>query len=297
MALNRRDVIAAVLTSFAAWGLFTHWIPSLRYIGYAFVAGVVVTLFAFAALISLVSKGKSQYGEQRQPIPASVAFVSPQAWKDQVEYLRTSSIYDRKALFPHLSLVSKSVDGLLDLLLRDFVTAWYSNISPGLSFINEVDRALRTALIAIADRVVGLDVVEVAVSRIIPIVTTHLKEFYEAEIAVRGRDLNRNVTESEELDLAIAGKYRQGRLHQAATLSFSDIKLVQQEHLRTLVENLLPNVLPDSFIKSRVVGVLIKEIVACAVLYPVMQAISDPDTWNQVMEAYVSMNGPIFSHC
>jgi sorting nexin-25 len=32
--------------------------------------------------------------------------------------------------------------------------------------------------------------------------------------------------------------------------------------------------------------VLVKEIVACAVLFPIMQLLSDPDTWNQIIEAY-----------
>ncbi|KAI9698920.1 MAG: Intermediate filament protein [Candelina mexicana] len=286
MALIRGDVLAAGITSFVAWGFVTHWLPLLRYIGYAFITGIAVAYLTLAALTLLISRRKTHYGEGRKRLPKSAAFISPKAWKGEVEYLRMSSVYSRETLFPRLPLISKTIDVVLDLLLRDFVTAWYSNISRKPSFTDEVDRALRTALVSISHQFVNLDLVEIAVSRILPIVTAHLKEFHEAEVAVRGRNLNRDVTESEELDLAIAGKYRQGRLHQAATLSFSDIKLVQQEHLRRIVGNLLPTVLPHSILKSRVVGVLIKEIVACAVLYPVMQIFSDPDTWNQVVEAY-----------
>ena len=36
------------------------------------------------------------------------------------------------------------------------------------------------------------------------------------------------------------------------------------------------------------VNVLIKELVACAVLSPVMSMVCDPDMWNQLMEGYVS---------
>ena len=183
-------------------------------------------------------------------------------------------------------MISDSLDGLLDCILRDYVSSWYSKISPSSNFVNEIERAVRTALLNISDRLFAIDIVEIAVSRIVPLVTAHLKEFYEAERIVRGRNLNRNVTESEELNMAIAGKYRDGKLHPAASLAYSDLKLVQQEHLRSIVVRLLPEVLPENMIKSRAVSVLIKEIVSCAVLAPLMQMLSDPDTWNQLMEAY-----------
>ena len=74
-------------------------------------------------------------------------------------------------------------------------------------------------------------------------------------------------------------------------MAFADTKLVQQEYLRKLVVRLMPEILPESMMKSKAVSVIIKEIVACAVLASVMQMLSDPDTWNQLMEAYVSIPG------
>lgn len=183
-------------------------------------------------------------------------------------------------------MLSDSLDNLLDWTLRDYVSSWYTKITPNLSFVNEIERAIRTALINIRDRIFDVDIVEVVVSRVVPLVTAHLKDFYEAERAIRGKNLNRNVTESVELDLAIAGKYRDGKLHPASSLAYADLKLVQQEYLRRMLVRLLPEILPESMIKSRVVFVLIKEIVSCAVLAPLMQLMSDPDTWNQLMEAY-----------
>lgn len=104
---------------------------------------------------------------------------------------------------------------------------------------------------------------------------------------MRGRKLSRNITDSEELDLAIAAKYKEGRLHQAASLAYSNTKPIQQQHLRSIVSRLLPKVMPANMATSPAVNVLIKEIVACAVLSPVMQMLADPDTWNQLMEGYV----------
>lgn len=218
--------------------------------------------------------------------PATAAFVAPEAWKKETAWLCRQAEYKREPLYPSSFIICDSIDGLLDWVLRDFVTSWYKNINTSPKFVNEIDRTLRGALAQLRDRILGVDLVELAVSRIVPLITAHLKEFYEAERAIRGKHLNRNVTESEELDLAIAGKYRDGKLHPAASLAYSDLKLRQQEHLRKLIIRLLPEVLPEHVLRSRAVSVLIKEIVSCAVLAPAMQLLSDPDTWNQIMEAY-----------
>jgi len=183
-------------------------------------------------------------------------------------------------------MISDGLDGLLDWVLRDYVTSWYSKISSRPNFVNEIERAVRTALTNLRDRLFGVDIVEVVVARVVPLVTAHLKEFYDAERAVRGKNLNRNVTESDELDIAIAGKYREGKLHPAASLAYSDLRLVQQDYLRRIIVRLSPEVLPETMIKSQAVSVLIKEIVSCTVLAPLIRMLSDPDTWNQFMEAY-----------
>ena len=286
MALRARDVFIAAFIAFVAWGFLISWAPILRFLGYAFVAGASTTLLAITALILLSARKKQNVCRLARRSPRIAAFVAPEAWEEETEWLSTKAIYRRTPLYPPSFMISDSLDGLLDWILRDYVTSWYSKISPSSNFVNEIERAIRIALINISDRLFAVDIVEIAVSRIVPLVTAHLKDFYEAERTVRGKNLNRNITESDELDIAIAGKYRDGKLHPAASLAYSDLKLVQQDYLRSIIVRLLPEVLPESMIKSRAVSVLIKEIVSCAVLAPLMQMLSDPDTWNQLMEAY-----------
>ena len=286
MALRARDVLIAAFIAFVAWGYLISWAPFLRFLGYAFIAGASTTLLAIGALVLLSTRKKRHVGRLARRPPRTAAFVAPEAWKEETEWLSTKAIHRRTPLYPPSFMISDSLDGLLERILRDYVTSWYRKISPSPNFVNEIERAMRTALINISNRLFGIDVVEVAVSRIVPLVTAHLKEFYDAERIVRGKNLNRNITESDELDIAIAGKYRDGKLHTAASLAYSDLKLVQQEYLRRIIARLLPDVLPEAMIKSRAVSVLIKEIVSCSVFAPLMQMISDPDTWNQLMEAY-----------
>ena len=178
------------------------------------------------------------------------------------------------------------MDNVLHNVLRDFVRSWYSHISPNPAFPNEVDRAIRLAITNFFESIRDKDLAELVTSRFVPMLTSHFRDFYDAEKAVRGRKLNRSVTESEELDLAIASKFRDGRLHPAASLSFPDTKMVQQDYLRSLVSKIIPRVLPENMLSSRAVSTIIREIVSCAVMSPILQLLSDPDTWNQVMENY-----------
>ncbi|KXJ86311.1 putative methyltransferase-domain-containing protein [Microdochium bolleyi] len=286
MALKRRDFVIAGIVCFIAWGYAVSWFPSIRWAGYAFASGLTTALIGVLAALVLTSQGSSYSRRHRSARPDAVAFVAPKSWSLETTALRARQAYVRQPLLPESPSLSRALDELLGLILRDFVDSWYSRISKNPVFTNEVDRNIRFALSALRDRLAEADLVEAAISRIVPILTDHFRDFFDAERAVRGRKLNRDVTESEELDLAIAAKFRDGKLHAAASLSYADTKIVRQEHLRKMVTRILPQVLPENMITSRAVLSIVREIVSCAVLFPVMQVLSEPDTWNQIMENY-----------
>ncbi|KIN02076.1 hypothetical protein OIDMADRAFT_196988 [Oidiodendron maius Zn] len=286
MALSRWHVVLAAIVNFFAWGYAVSWVPALRWAGYAFVVGLVLPILGLIGLLLLTSRG-SQYGERSSlRRPAGPAFLAASSWENETTALLSRQAYQRKPLYPESFIVSSALDDLLDLIERDFVNSWYSNISKNPAFTNEVDKTIRMALTSLRDRILVLDMAEIITARFVPIMTAHFRDFHEAEIAVRGKYLNRSVTESEELDLAIAARYKDGKLHPAASLAYSDTKLVQQEYLRNLTKELMPKLLPETVLRSRAVNVIIREIASCAVLSPVLQILCNPDTWNQAMEAY-----------
>ncbi|ORY62518.1 PXA domain-containing protein [Pseudomassariella vexata] len=286
MALKGRDVALAGIACFIAWGYAVSWVPTLRWAGHAFVAGVLVAVLSLLLLILLTSRGSEYRLKNRSSRPHAVSFVGPVAWRRETSSLRVRQIYEKAPLYPDSRKISHALDDLLNLIVRDFVSSWYSSISQNPVFSNEVDKTARLALANIRDRLFETDLVEVVTSRIVPILTAHFRDFNDAERAVRGRKLNRSVTESEELDIAIAGKYREGKLHPAASLAYSDTKMIQQEHLRKMIAGILPKVLPANVLNSRTVSSIMREIVACAVFFPVMTILAEPDTWNQIMENY-----------
>ncbi|KAL9012334.1 MAG: hypothetical protein Q9173_002891 [Seirophora scorigena] len=286
MTLRARHVAVAAIFAFIAWGYAVHWLPLLHYLPYVFIAGSATVLLALGAIGALTVKRKQSGIPSSTQLSRHLPFTHPQTWRESTTWLSEQSLYRKEPLYPPSFLITESLDSLLDRLLADLVSSWYKNITNSPNFVSSIDSAIRLALIDIRNRIFAVDLVETGVSRIVPILTRHLRDFYEAERVVRGKNLNRNVTESEELNLAIAAKYKEGRLHPAASLAYSDLKMVQQDHVRKFVARLLPEVLPEDMIKSRAVSVLIKEIVSCSLITPFLQLLSEPDTWNQLLETY-----------
>lgn len=284
MTIERSQLFLASFVALVAWGLAVRLVPVLRHIANAFFLGLATALLLLFFLILTTSRQiATRTHITRRPVPA---FLLPKTWKVDRARKDADLQYNAVQLHPTSFVISEAIGQLLDLALQNFISSWYKTISQSPVFVNEVDKNIRTALIEIRDHILSEDIVDVIVARIIPIVTTHIRDFDNAEKVVRGRVANRSIPDSEELDLAIAGKYREGHLHPAASLAYSDTKFLQQEHLRKVLVRILPSLLDEDMIGSRAVFVLVKEIVACAVLFPTLQMLADPDTWNQIVEAY-----------
>ncbi|TGZ84808.1 hypothetical protein EX30DRAFT_313577 [Ascodesmis nigricans] len=263
----------------------TSYIPTLRLIVWAFSAGVALALFL--VLGAVVSFPDTNIPESPLRSVPPLAIYSPDRWSpEKAPGAGSDTHLDPIPLVPSSLPISAALDDLLSYVLRDFILAWYNSISTAPSFPNHVSSLIRHILSSTLERSQEVDLPQLLVARIAPLVTAHIYDFSEAEKAVRGKHLNKHLTESEELDDAIAGKYRDGRLHPAAASGFSNTKLAQQEHLRGLVETVLPSVLPKNEKDTQVVVNLVREIGACAILQPVLEMLSEPDTWNQLVVAW-----------
>ncbi|KAI9727574.1 MAG: Intermediate filament protein [Chrysothrix sp. TS-e1954] len=282
MALRRRELILAATVAFFSWALITHWLPSIRLVPYALVTGILVGLVAVVILIGSTTRATEDATPNPFPPSTSLSLSHTASWAAETEKLKQRQTYGRYTI----KFIPKSLrapfDGILDLVLRDFVHSWYRRISTGLSFSNQIDNAVRVALAAILERCSKLDLVEVGVTRILPIFIDHMQTFADAERMARGKELFKDVTEHEVM--ATVARYKEARtLHPAA---IANSPTVQQKHLRRIVEATIPKVLPDYMRTSSSVHVIIREIVSCAVLLPLMQMLSDPDFINQMIEAY-----------
>ncbi|KAI0072221.1 PhoX domain-containing protein [Panus rudis PR-1116 ss-1] len=219
-----------------------------------------------------------------------LAFSTPAAWqavltRSQWSYRSPQSL---APLIPESPIISSALNDLLILIVRDFVLSWYRDISSSPSFPTAVSGTIHSSLERLLARMTKIDLSVLIVKRIIPKVTAHIEQFRQSEVALRGAGLERRLTQSEELDLLLASKYASkggGKLHSAVdNLSSTFTKQTEEAHLRGLVDKALPHILPEKEAKSKALKIVVREVVACCVLYPVMDMLSDPDFWNRSID-------------
>jgi sorting nexin-25 len=268
----------------------------------------LLLLFAAVFAISYVFLGHlldSKRPRQRNVLQSAArpfVFSTPAAWQAAM----TRSKWSHKVpeslppLYPENLAVSSALNDIITMILRDFVMGWYSELSTSPSFPTAMSTLIRASLERLIQRASTIDIPVLVVKRILPKVTAHIDQFRQSEIALRGAGLERRLTQSEELDLLLASRYSSKggeKLHPAIdNLSTTFTKQTEEIHLKLLVEKALPFVLPEAESKSQVLNIAAREIVACAILYPVMDMLADPDFWNQVIDHFVGIFQNDFVH-
>jgi len=249
---------------------------------------ILILLFGYALDTSLPQPF-------RTPTAAHpLAFSTPAAW--QAVLIRSQWSHRPPQSLPPLChespMISAAINEILILVVRDFVLTWYRDISSSPSFPTAVSAMLHSVLGKLFSRLSSADTSSILVKRVLPKVTMHVEQFQESEIALRGAGLERRLTESEELDTLLASRYasKGGRLHPAINnLSSSYTKQAEENHLKSLLDRILPFILPANEARNKALCVIVREIIACSVLYPLMDMLTDPDFWNCTIDQLVSV--------
>lgn len=249
---------------------------------------LVLIPIAFLVFVLLLGYALDAGLPPRNFLPTSaahpLAFSTPAAWqavliRSQWSHKPPQSL---PPLYPESPMISTAINEILILIVRDFVLTWYRDISSSPSFPTAVSAMLHSALGRLLSKLSSADLSSIIVKRVLPKVTAHVEQFQESEIALRGAGLERRLTESEELDMLLASRYAgRKRLHPAINnLSSSFTKQAEENHLKSLLDRVLPLILPADESRSTVLCVAIREIAACSVMYPLMDMLADPDFWN-----------------
>jgi hypothetical protein len=209
------------------------------------------------------------------------------SWSDHLAK-RSSDLAIASSKLSTVSTVYHPKDKIIVFVLRDFIHTWYSTISNDSSFLDHIQLQLSQAFTDLIRRVRLTSPQYIVFEQLAPLMISHLVEFRRAEQLVRGTEEDRVLTESQELNELIASKYSQGkRLHSCLHLKGST-QASELVYLRKLADQLLSILLPDSNdFKSPVTRTLVREIIASVILKPVVDLISDPYFWNNLLDQLV----------
>ncbi|KAI0033978.1 PhoX domain-containing protein [Vararia minispora EC-137] len=286
----------ATLVAVVAIALPVTWRIVSSPFTFVLLSPVIFTIFGFLCLLLPLVIGYYLDSKSRHPSSSGwsarpLAFSTPAAW----QAVLTRSQWSFKPpqtlppIHPDSPMISAAVNDILIMIVRDFILVWYKDISSSPSFPTAVSATMHASLESIIAMLEPLDLPSIIVKRVLPKITAHVELFRESEVALRGAGLERRLTESEELDMLLAARYASkggGKLHPAVeNLSSSFTKQSEEVHLKHLVDRALPYVLPVEEAQSTAVKIVVREIIACCVLYPAMEMLSDPDFWNQKIDS------------
>ncbi|KTW32246.1 uncharacterized protein T551_00337 [Pneumocystis jirovecii RU7] len=254
---------------------------------------IIITIYCALFLISFLYVASKYLKRSRvrdyTEVIKPLAFTKPSEWIKAVEAYEKEMSTDNLRLPIHDSqLISEAFDKIITLIIRDFVMRWYKEIAPHGTFPIVVEKTIRYSLIQLGNRMKNIDIGDVIVRKIIPIITSHIAEFSVADAKVQHLGLKQNLTDLTELNLAVAKKYNNGKLHPAVTFFHSGSVIYQKDHLRKLVGRIIGFILPDSELNSKIVFTLVREIISCGVLSPIIELLIDPDILNQLIETISS---------
>lgn len=242
------------------------------------------TIVLYVYLKYLVSPNQHK-GDMFKPLRLTHKSVWP-----RLEKLRQTENKPGQPTVVDIPEIDAAFDHLMKLVVRDFIQSWFQKIAAQeQSFPISVDRVIRSAVVQVTQRLQQTDLLHVLLNRIVPKLASHISDFRSAEIALRGKYLERSVTQSDELDLLLASQFRQGKLHAALTTGAVTTKPTEIAYLRQLLDRVLPLMIEKNEIQSGPVHVVIREILSCSVLQPIMDMLADPDFWNQTIDTYVGL--------
>ncbi|PWN49696.1 hypothetical protein IE53DRAFT_131244 [Violaceomyces palustris] len=231
---------------------------------------------------------------------ASVAFLTPAAWSAQCtrsNWARSGDTSFREPIHPQSSDVSQAADDLIELVMRDFVRRWHTPLASGTEeppladsapeFTAAVEIKMRQALATLLGMASKVDFATLGVRQLLPLVTQHFENFRKAESEFRGaaRPASARSLANEEMDLFLASKYGNGKLHDALGDTASlNTKPSEQAFLRKVADRLVRAVMPRPELHSRAVLVVVREVMACTIMFPIIDMLSDPDFWNALLD-------------
>ncbi|CAL1295036.1 unnamed protein product [Larinioides sclopetarius] len=243
--------------------LFGYFVPTITFIYYSCYISFKVVLFLCAVIFGLLLSLK--------PEPYTIKTYRTEINQNIVSRTkeRLSDLKYLPGKVKNTPLVSRNVDDvieeLISLLLRDYVSSWYSPLvrHPSL-FCKHLKDPIRQMLFAFRDRCRKIDDVELFTNDFVVIMTEHLQHIRCAVI-----------NPAEKIQPYKVYKF----------LSDTDSEL---DHLRHLCEFLFATILPPEYSRNQQLRCLLREVFTVLVFYPIIDKLCDPDFINVKLISYLT---------
>ncbi|CAH1248074.1 SNX19 [Branchiostoma lanceolatum] len=170
--------------------------------------------------------------------------------------------------------LNRQLESLTRNIMRDFVMTWYTDITGDPQFSDEAFESLEDMSLTLSTRFKELDQ-HVLVEKVLKAVHRHLFTTKEARKLLKTQpNFFKSDLDSESSLLAAYEKV--AKIHIAL-----QCQAVELDYLRNIAEVLLYVVFPVSTFRCESGKELVREILTCQLILPVVNMVSDPDWLNQ----------------
>lgn len=232
-------------------------------------AGGVLASVAVVVWISVLIPVK------RTKARSSWQFRFMSEWDDRVAGVLPQKTVHRP-IFSDVFLISEVVDDFIDLILKEFVSGWYRNISKLSVFEDSIKRELQHVFEQLRARLEKVDLAELVVGKLLPLMNDHFVHYTKTQELVRSDD-----------DVQVARAYNRGKLHPAVLLTPDD---KEKRYLRDKIGRVLPLLLSEEESLNETAVALVREIVACTILANVVSMVSEGDFYNLLIVKLIGDN-------
>ncbi|KAJ1823636.1 hypothetical protein GGH91_001552 [Coemansia sp. RSA 2671] len=222
---------------------------------------------SLASAPSTIAESLRSYWESRRSPRAATSQMLRNLYRTHRGPTRTG--VGRRAYVTTSAKVNQAVSRLVALIMRDFVQEWYEKVTDDQEFIGEVSAQLMLVINEVEKRCRQVDWVQFILFEVPDIVHLHIKDSHQCMARLGTVYVGR--------ETSIEAIFQSMQPHVALVMA-ADSELA---YLRRLSSELLQVFMPPEAQNDGVVHHLLREILACAVLRNVVDAVADPNTLNE----------------
>ncbi|KAJ2058587.1 hypothetical protein GGI17_004957 [Coemansia sp. S146] len=222
---------------------------------------------SLASAPSTLAESLRSYWESRRSPRAAASQMLRNLYRTPRGLARTG--IGRRAYVTTSAKVNQSVSRLVSHIMRDFVQEWYEKVTDDREFLGEVSVQIMLVVNEVEKRCRQVDWVQFILFELPDIVHLHIKDSHQCMARLGTVYVGR--------ETSIEAIFQSMQPHVALAMA-ADSELA---YLRRLSSELLQVFMPPEAQNDEVVHHLLREILACAVLRNVVDAVADPNTLNE----------------
>ncbi|GAV55946.1 hypothetical protein ZYGR_0AZ01180 [Zygosaccharomyces rouxii] len=203
-------------------------------------------------------------------------------YKDFSKDIGSEGSVVKRNIFSSYPEISREVENIVNLIIRDFINTWFSHINDNPS--SDFPQTVRIILLGCVEKLQfllhGKDEASLIVLKLLPLISKYFDAFCLAREAVMA-DMTFARDEEINMELGVAVEFNKNiKLHRALSLRSNCLNRDISQYAKLRMENFLPFIVVRKELSSPYVGILLREILSSCIVEPIIIKFSDPDAWN-----------------